>query len=76
MCLSFLQISMNVQRAHTIVNKFVLTLLVPSPVHVEMATHSPAIGAAMVCSMFHNGLPMRVLCPIDYFWSPIVYCSA
>ena len=47
---SFLQISMNVQWAHTTVNKFVQILLVPTPVHVEVDTHSPAIErVAVVC---------------------------
>ena len=53
---------MNVQRVLTTVVKFVLTLLVPSPAHVTVATPCPAMeGAVMVCSHSHNSV---------YFYPP------
>ena len=48
---------MNVQRVLTTVVKFVLTLLVPSPAHVTVATDCPAMeGAVMVCSHFYKSV--------------------
>lgn len=46
---------MNVQRAPTAVNNFVQILMVPSIVHVEVATYCQMMeGVVMVRSLFHT----------------------